>query len=148
MSLPVRLDDFRGRRKTMKKPQFLPPMYAPDGPQEINRAQREDRPKPHQIKANASKQTLLEELAEIDAVYAEGEVTAEYEKRGAEIVTLANAAPELLAVVLFLRAICGRQANILSTASEAERRDFINRVYDLINGDGNDVIAKATGDVS
>ena len=83
----------------MKKPQFLPPIYAPDGPQEINRAQREDRPKPHQIKANASKQTLLEELAEIDAVYAEGEVTAEYEKRGAEIKSRWRivAAPELLA---------------------------------------------------
>jgi hypothetical protein len=42
------------------------------------------------------KRTLLEELAEIDAAYAEGDATPEQESRGHEIVTLANAAPELL----------------------------------------------------
>ena len=43
------------------------------------------------------KRTLLEELAEIDAAYAEGETTPEQESRGQEIVALANAAPRLLA---------------------------------------------------
>jgi hypothetical protein len=59
-----------------------------------------------------------------------------------------GASPELLGVALSLRAICGRQANILSTASDAERRDFINRIYELVNGDANAAIAKATGDFS
>jgi hypothetical protein len=53
---------------------------------------------------------------------------------------------ELLRVILSLRAICGRQANMLSTATDAERRDFIRRVYELVNGEGNTAIAKTFGD--
>ena len=63
-----------------------------------------------------------------------------------EMARLMGASPELLGVALSLRAICGRQANILSTASDAERCDFIGRIYELVNGDGNAAIAKATGD--
>ena len=63
-------------------------------------------------------------------------------------MTLADAAQELLDFALALRAICGKQANILSTASDLERREFVRRVYKLVNTDGNDAIAKATGDAS
>jgi hypothetical protein len=42
------------------------------------------------------KQTLLEELAEIDAALTNGEATAEQERRGQEIVTLADASPQML----------------------------------------------------
>jgi len=61
---------------------------------------------------------------------------------------LTAAGPELLKVVHALRKICGRQANILSTATHDERRDFISRVFDLVNGDGNAAITKATGGAS
>jgi hypothetical protein len=48
------------------------------------------------VQAAKRTQTLLEELAEIDAALTEGEATPEQEKRGQEIVTLADAAQELL----------------------------------------------------
>jgi len=115
----------------MKRAQFLPPTYAPDSPEEINRAQREGSPEPHQIKPNTSKQTLLEELAEIDAAYAEGEVTPEQEKRGAEIVSLANAAHELLGTL---------------KDSREELQTLFNDDYDYAQIDA--AIAKATGGVS
>jgi len=41
-------------------------------------------------------QTLLDELEVIDAALLEGTANRKQEKRGQEIVTLANAAPELL----------------------------------------------------
>jgi hypothetical protein len=45
------------------------------------------------------KQTLLEELEKIDAALMEGEGTPEQEKRGQELVTLADAAPMMLATL-------------------------------------------------
>jgi hypothetical protein len=44
-------------------------------------------------------QTLLDELEVIDAALLEGTATRKQEKRGQEIVTLANAAPEPLDVL-------------------------------------------------
>lgn len=43
--------------------------------------------------------TLLEELAEIDAALTEGEATPQQEKRGLELVTLAEAAPRMLSAL-------------------------------------------------
>jgi hypothetical protein len=43
--------------------------------------------------------TLLEELAEIDAALTEGEATPEHEKRGQELVRLADAAPRMLSAL-------------------------------------------------
>ena len=40
--------------------------------------------------------TLLDELEEIDTALADGEATPEQEKRGQEIVTMANASPQML----------------------------------------------------
>jgi hypothetical protein len=54
-----------------------------------------------------SQQTLLEKLAEIDAALAEGDATPDQEKRGQELVTLANAAPELLEALDELYNACG-----------------------------------------
>lgn len=42
---------------------------------------------------------LLDELAEINAAYANEEVTPEQEKRGQELVHLADAAPDMLATL-------------------------------------------------
>ena len=81
-------------------------------------------------KPRLSGQALLEELAEIDAAYADGEITPEQEKRGLEIMTLANAATELLAALkLCERALQERDA-------EAEEFAAKNAAW---------IIAKATG---
>lgn len=50
-----------------------------------------------------SHKSLLDELAEIDAALAEGEATPEQEKRGLELVTLADAAPRMLSALLAAR---------------------------------------------
>ena len=46
------------------------------------------------------RQTLLEELAEIDAALTDGRATAEQESRGQQLVALAEAAPQLLRAVI------------------------------------------------
>jgi hypothetical protein len=38
----------------MSQSPFLPPMYAPDSPEEINRAQREGKPEPQQIEPSCN----------------------------------------------------------------------------------------------
>jgi len=57
------------------------------------------------------------------------------------------AAPKLLKLAYSLRRFCSIQANLCSTASEAERLQFIRLVYQLMNSLGNEAIAEAEGTV-
>lgn len=57
----------------------------------------------HPMPASRPKKSLLEELAEIDAAHAEGEATPEQEKRGQELVRLADAAPQMLSALIAAR---------------------------------------------
>jgi len=52
------------------------------------------------------KQTLLDELEELDKALTEGDATPEQEKRGLELVTLADAAPALLSACKTLAEDC------------------------------------------
>ena len=75
------------------------------------------------------KRTLLEELAEIDAAYAEGATTPEHELRGQEIVALANAAPRLLAS---LKDLLGDRPCVQGGICQHCGRDYIG---DMVEGD-------------
>ncbi len=61
------------------------------------------------------------------------------------VIALIEAAPELLAFALNVRAACAVQANLNSTASEADRSRFISDVYRLWNTDGIAATDKVTG---
>jgi hypothetical protein len=58
---------------------------------------------------------------------------------------LVAAAPELLDVAKLLTRACGIQANLLSTASDAERRDFIKIIFKICDEVAAPAIAKAEG---
>ena len=56
-----------------------------------------------------------------------------------------QASPKLLAFAKCLHRLCAVQANLNSTASEAERSDFIRDVYALWNDVGINIVAEAEG---
>ena len=58
---------------------------------------------------------------------------------------LLAAAPELLAFAFNVRAACAVQANLNSTASEADRSRFISDVFRLWNTEGIAATDRATG---
>lgn len=60
-------------------------------------------------------------------------------------VRLMTAAPKLLKVANELHRICGIQANLNSTATTAERAEFIRLVYWLWNDLGRYAVAEAEG---
>ena len=59
---------------------------------------------------------------------------------------LLAASPRLIAFAERVRGLCARQANLLSTATDEDRKRFVREVYTLWNTDGIDAVAQATGE--
>lgn len=60
---------------------------------------------------------------------------------------LIAAAPELLDVAKLLTRACGIQGNLLSTASDPERRELVKIIFEICNEVAAPAIAKAEGGV-
>lgn len=73
--------------------------------------------------------SLLEELATIDAALIDGTATLQQEKRGQQLVTLADAAPNLLDAALFALPLLEDYA--ASSNNKLERKAF-RRLRDAI----------------